>query len=257
MEAFISAPLIKVVVICFTVLLLTIISIIAAKNKWFKGFEIGKHGIKMETAPSEDVINTEYQGGFLLNQMNGRIRSLDMELTNFAIEQSHYLRKTLTNKLSKHICCNGIRRAVSAVIRFPLYDASRRNDFKTQLKPENIMGFTERLLKEITTEYEEYSIIQDMSRCVMDATKKCPSLPEVHDISNTLSHEVLCNWAVPIREMTIEICGKKIKVYEEYLEAFDKIEDQVRRKIAEYCIEKNKGYIETLSRTPDTRLKEA
>ena len=262
-----TLELIKVAVICFSSLCAIIIFTIGAKNRWFSSISIGKSGVSLETKEIEkkieietkkievEKVEKEYQSGNIQQLMNEQIYKCDEELINFAVEKANYLRKTIANHLSKHFTCMGIRQAITGVLRFPLYNASRQNNFKAQLKPENILWYVERLMQEIKAEYEEYALLQNMSYCVIDE-KKCPQMPDVNEVMTIIHHEVLYNWALAIRRKTVDVCEKKIGIYRQFVPSFQELNDRVRIKVTEHCIEKNKIYIEVLVRKPDLTKKE-
>jgi hypothetical protein len=251
LEELLTPALIKTIIICFTALCALIIISIGAKNKWFSSMSVGKSGITLESKEVEK----EVQSGNIQQLMNEHIHKCDIELVDYAIERANYLRKTIANQLSKHFACLGMRHAITGVLRFPLYNASRQNNFKTQLKPEHILWYIERLIQEIKTEYEEYALLQDMSFCIRDE-QKCPQMPEVGKILSIIEDEILNNWALVIRRKTVDICNKKIEVYRQFAPSFHELNDQVRIKVTEHCIEKNKNYIEALVRKPDINKKE-
>jgi hypothetical protein len=246
-----TADLLKIIIICFTALCILIIIAIGAKNKWFTSMSIGKSGMSLEAKEVEK----EFQSGNIQQLMNEQIFKCDEELILFAIEKANYLRKTITNHIAEHFTCIGMRQAITGVLRFPLYTASRQNNFKSQLQSKNILWYVERLMTEIKTEYEEYTLLQNMAHCIVDE-KKCPQMPEVNDIMKIIQYEVLYNWALPIRRKTVDICNKKIETYRQFIPSFIELNDQVRIKVTEHCIEKNKNYIEILTKKPDIDKKE-
>jgi hypothetical protein len=254
LENNISEELIKIIIICFTSLCGIIIITIGAKNKWFTSMSIGKGGVLLETKEIEKA-EKEFQSGNIQQLMNEQIYKCDEELINFAVEKANYLRKTIANHLSAYFTCMGIRQAITGILRFPLYNASRQNNFKSQLKPENILWYVERLMHEIKAEYEEYALLQNMAYCVIDE-KKCPQMPDANEIMIIINHEVLYTWALAIRRKTVDICEKKIEVYRQFAPSFQELNDQVRIKVTEHCIEKNKNYIGALTRKPDLEKKE-
>jgi hypothetical protein len=251
LEEIITPALINTIVVCFTVLSAIVVISIGAKNKWFNSMSIGKGGITLQSKEAEK----EFQSGNIQQLMNEHIYKCDTELVDYAIERANYLRKTIANQLSKHFACLGMRHAITGVLRFPLYNASMQNNFKAHLKPEHILWYVERLIQEIKAEYEEYALLQDMSFCIRDE-QKCPPMPEVNKILLIIKDEILNNWALAIRRKTIDICNKKIEIYRQFVPSFHELNDQVKIKVTEHCIEKNKNYIEALVRTPDINKKE-
>lgn len=244
--------LIKAIVICFTFLIVFFVFVKGVKNKWFSGLSVSKTGISIEAKQVEK----EFQSGNILQLMNEHIVKCDYELIDYAVDRANFLRKTLANNLSKHLMCGGSCRAIVGVLRFPLYEAARRNNFKSVLKPEHIMWYVERLVKEIRTEYEEFAILQNNAFCVNNDNVKCPQIPDIEEIIPAIEYEVLENWALPIRRKTVDICNKKIEYYKMFAPSFQELNDQVKIRITEHCIEKNNNYIEALSRKPDPEKKE-
>ncbi len=234
--------LIRTITICFTALVALIIFAVKGKNITF-----GKGSFHLSSKDEEK----QFQSGNINQLLNDHVHDLDTELVDFAVSRSNYLRKTLIGKLGKNFKCVGISRALVGILRFPLYEASRQNNFKSLLKPENIKHYIDRLMKEIISEYEEFIIIQEMAFCTNNNEVHCPELPTFEALADIIKEQVISNWALPIRQKVIDICNKKISAYKRFILSFEELGDKIRIKVSEHCIEKNKNYIAALSRKPE------
>ena len=236
-------------IIGFFALIMAILFIIAAKLRLFKRFEIGKSGLSVHARDKEK----EFQSGNTEHIIRDNIQRLDLELMDFASEKATQLRRSLAIELNKGVKCASIRKSLSSALRYPLFQASMRNNFKYVLRPENFDYYIERLLREISLEYEEYAIEHALSYCPNDEEKKCPCIPLWENIKNALEDRLREDWAIPIKQKSIDICNKKIDVYRNFIKTFEELGDVVKIKVTEHCIDKNRGYIEAFVRKPGLR----
>jgi len=220
------------------------------KKGWIGSASIGKSGASI-TAANKKEVQRQYDTGTIKYNQDNEVKKYDDELTNFAIEKSDKLRRTLAIELNSRIICLGTIRALSGGLRFPLYDASRKNDFKEKLRPENIKAYMIEIIKEIVEEYKAFSIEREMSFCGNDAKIKCPELPSVDSLIDDVQKKIIENWALPIRSKNIEICYKKIALYKENIPKYKHLGDEVNVRIAENCINKNLERIRVLERKPE------
>jgi hypothetical protein len=225
---------------------------LGAKFKWFSSLSVGKGGldIKAKDEPKKEI-EKNFQSGNLNHLMDCEIHKLDNELIDFALEKSKTLRRAMTIELNKTINCHSTRRALASCLRYPLYEVSRKNDFKEKLRPENIKEYTDYLIKEIVYEYHDFAIEREMAWCHVNKNIKCPELPPLDDLLSVIRSQLIDDWALPIRNQSIDVCRKKIEKYNTYIPAFEELGDQVRIKICLVCIDKNKTYIKNLSKKPD------
>ena len=240
--------------------LIVLVFAVGAKFKWFSSLSVGKGGLDIKTKdeqkneppgkPQKEIEN-EFQSGYINHLMNSEIYKLDNKLIDFALEKSNKLRKSLAIELNKIVQCNSTRRALASSLRFPLYEAARKNYFKENLRPENIKKYTDDLMKEIIYEYQDFAIEREMSWCYAGKNIKCPELPPLDDLVQIIHAQLINNWALPIRNKNIGICKEKIETYKTNISAFERLGDQVKIKICLFCIGKNEEYIKRLSKKPD------
>lgn len=223
--------------------------IIAIRTELIHKVSIGKGGLditanKKEVKRLYDVSTTKY------NQ-DSKILDYDEELRSFSIEKSDKLRRTLAIEFNSKILCIGTIRALSGSLRFPLYEAARRNNFKEKLRPEYSREYLDTLTNEIIEEYKTFAIEREMSYCGNNPDVKCPNLPGVDGLIDGVREKIIQNWAIPIRNKNKEICRKKIELYEKNIPEYRSLGDEVNVKIAEDCIKKNQEHIKALERKPE------
>lgn len=182
--------------------------------------------------------------------MDDQIVKLDNELVNYATQKSHELRRSFTRELASHVVCTSARRALVSVLRFPIYERCRNDDFKKELKPENIKFYVKRIIKDVCSEYEDFTIEQNNATCPI-YSGACITITPLEEVVIDLEKRILEDWAMAIRRKQIDICEAKILLYRQFIDHFIEINDQVRIKRTEYCIEKNKTYIQHLKKTPE------
>jgi len=225
-----------------------IILLIAVRMGLIGSASIGKSGVSI-TANKKEV-QRQYDAGTIKFNQDVKIRTCDDELSDFAIERSDKLRRTLAIELNNKIFCLGTIRALSGGLRFPLYDASRKNNFKDKLRPENSVAYINNIVIEIVEEYKAFSIERELSFCGNNKEVRCPEMPSVDFLIDGVKQKIIENWALPIRQKNIEICRKKIELYKENIPQYKLLGDEVNVKIAEDRIESNLCHIDGLSRKP-------
>jgi hypothetical protein len=249
-----TTELLKIAIPCFTGLATLIIFAIGARFKLWSSFTIGKNGLDVKAIEQEKKKKEEekkFESGNFNKICDDQILKLDGELVDYALEQSNKLRRTLNIKLNKHVGCSGTRRSLASCLRYPLWEAARKNHFKDVLRPENMKRYVDRLLKEVVEEYHAFSIEREVSFCTINPTDKCPELPPLDSIMDMLKQEIIESWALPIRCKTYEISEKKISTYKQFLPSYHDLGDGVRVKVCGACIEKNEGYKKALTRQPE------
>ena len=246
-----NPEVLKILIICTSAFLIVLIFSVGAKFKWFTSLSINKNGLNVK-AKEESIIEIEkkFQSGSLNHLMDCEINNLDNKLIDFAIERSRVVRRAMALEL-KTIGCHSTRKALASDLRFPLYEVSRKNNFKYNLLPENIKEYVDNLIKKMVYEYQEFAIEREMSWCPVNNDIKCPDIPSLDELLLLNKKQLIEDWALPNRNQTIKICKEKIEVYEKYITLFEELGDQVKIKICMQCIEKNKGYIKNLTRKPD------
>jgi len=227
------------------VLGILLVLIIASKLGWLPKVIINRDGIHFE-ARTKKQEEKEFESGRVNKILDDKIAMHDVELFEFALEQTNKLERTLRVKM-QNVHCNSTRQSLANCIR-PLWRAARKNNFKVVLRPENTKAYLDELLKEIITYYQELSIEKDISFCAVNDAIKCQELPALDLIIELLNQEIVNNWALPIRSEVIRVCDRKIKDFNEQIPLYKDLKDNVRVMIAEYCIEKNKNYKEGLER---------
>jgi hypothetical protein len=124
--------------------------------------------------------------------------------------------------------------ALASAIRFPLYNSIAKNHFTTELMPEFIAGYKDRLWQQIQMKYE---------RVFAYSQKSKKSLPPLVDIE-TQMHNNFNEWIDTLKTETRLACLAKIDVYTKYK---TQINVSHWRDIIGQCIDKNKRYIAALS----------
>jgi len=235
---------------CFVIIGL-VFFIIANYFGWIKSFKAGKDGISIE-ANDKKAIEKKFESSNLHNMMNQQIHKLDVEMTDSALVKSNSVRRILTKQLNTGVYCASSRRALASCMRFPLSESARRNNFKYCLRRENIKRYLAELMKELSSEYEEYSMDVDNNTCPMLGTgNRCKQLPPIDDIFEDVRKQIIDYWALPIRREQIKTHYKKIEIYKQYAPLFEQLGDIVMKKVCESCIDKNKIYAAALEREPE------
>ena len=236
--------------------LIVLVFAIGAKCKWFSSISINKDKLEIKAKEENKIeIEKRFQSGSLNHLMDCEINNLDNKLVDFAIERSRVVRRAMALEL-KTIGCHSTRKALASDLRFPLYEVSRKNNFKYNLLPENIKEYVDNLIKKMVYEYQEFAIEREMSWCPINNEIKCPDIPSLDELLLLNKKQLIEDWALPNRDQTIKICKEKIEVYEKYITLFEELGDQVKIKICIQCIDKNKSYIKNLTRKPDKEIGE-
>ena len=248
-----SPEALKYLIICFFALMALIFIVVSVKRGWLKYFKISKDGVNIEVKnrqKKKDEVQKKFESGNINKLCDDQILNYDNELVDYALELANKLRRTLNIKLNKQVGCSGTRRSLASCLRYPLWEASRKNNFKQLLRPENIKHYIDKLLRDVTEEYNAFAI-EKSAWCANDNTLKCPDLPPLDETIKILKDEMITKWAMPIREKTIETCEKKSKLYKQFIPLYKDLGDDVRVLVCEHCIEKNEGHIKSLKRTPE------
>jgi hypothetical protein len=251
-----TSDLLKIAIPCFTLLTTLIIFTIGSKFKWFAHLSISKNGLDVKAMEiikevQEKQEEKQFESGNVNKLLDDQIIKCDTEIVDFALEQSNKLRKTINIRLNKQVRCSGTRRSLASCLRYPLWEAARKNHFKEILRPEHAKEYVNRLLKEIIEEYQMFAIEIEMAHCVVNSEIKCQELPSLDTLLEMLREEIITKWALPIRQFVICTCKKKIQLYKEFLPSFKDLGDNLRIKRSELCIEKNQNYINMLQRKPE------
>ena len=247
-EFLIANPdIIKTLIYGISCVLLVIIYLIAVKLGIVSFFSFGKDGLKIKAAEKQ------FQSWNLNKLLEDQVHQLDFDTTNYALEKVDNLRRVLTRVLFEKIECTSIRRSLIESLRFPLYESCRNNNFKFELKPENIKFFVQRIMKAIKEEYEDFILEHNNSVCNMGSNLtgmklECPRIPPLNEIYSDLENYILEDLAKPIRKKVIDICEAKIKLYRQWARSYMEMGDAVGVKVVEHYIEENKNIISALTR---------
>jgi len=241
----------KVFIIGSFVIIGLVFFIVANYFGWIKSFKAGKDGISFE-ANDKKAIEKKFESSNLHNMMNQQIHKLDIEMTDSAMSKSNSVRRILSKQLNTGVYCASSKRALAACMRYPLSESARRNNFKYVLRPENMKRYIGELMKEISSEYEEFSIENDNNTCPMMGTgNRCKQLPPIDEIFEDVRKQIVDYWALPLRREQIKTHYKKIDIYKQYAPMFEQLGDFVMKKVCETCIDKNKIYATALEREPE------
>jgi hypothetical protein len=240
--------LIVFIISCF-IFLGFILFVIFNKLGLISYFNLSKE--KGITFDSKKEIEKKVESGNINKLMDDQINKLDNEMLDYALERSNNIRRILSKQLNTKIYCSSSRRALAACLRYPLYEASRRNNFKYVLRLENIKFYIDRVMKELAAEYEEFAIEIENTVCPVDNQKSCKQLPPIKDVFEDIKNQLIDQWAIPIRNAQIKTHHKKIDIYRQFTPSFDQLGDTVRVKVCEACIDKNTNYINALNRKPE------
>jgi len=213
----------------------------------FGAISIGRDGLHFNVRKKET--QRQFESGSINKMLDDQIARYDKELEDFALDQSNKLRRTLNIKL-REINCSSTRRSLASCLRYPLWEASRRNNFKDVLRPEKAKEYITKLMKELKEEYQAFAIEKEVSYCSVDEKMKCADLPSLDELLNMLENEIIIEWVLAVREKTMQACEKKIKCFQDQIPLYEQLKDGVRIKITQFCIGKNEGYIKALSRPP-------
>ena len=233
-------------VICTFIFSGLILVIIASKVGWLYKISISRDGVHFMSREKEEI--KAFESGRINKILDDKIVALDVDLFEFALEQTNKLERTMRIKMSD-VSCVSTRQALAACIR-PLWRAARKNNFKNVLRPENIKTYVDERIKEIIAYYQELSIEKDIANCAVNTNMKCQDLPALDVIIEILKKEIVENWAIPIRREVVKVCDNKIKEYEEQIPLYKDLRDGVREKVALHCIQKNKDHKTALTRPP-------
>jgi hypothetical protein len=237
----VSVEVIKYLVIAGAIILGFILLIIGLKRGWFSSFHAGKDGISFEAKQKQ------LQSGNLNKTLDDSIAECDHDLLDTATSLADNLRRGLSRYLDSFIQYPSGKRTISGAIRFPLYNAIRRNKFKIVLRPENVESYLDKIMEDIAQEYDEVDAEQEKFVCPIHGGV-CIDYPEWPVIKTPLRERIMKGWIVPLKQAVIETCKKKITIYEKHILIFQDIGDENRIAISKQCIEKNKTYIQELTK---------
>jgi len=242
----------KFLVVGICTLIGLVLTIVFAKLGWLKYFKLGKDGVELKNNSKKvkQEAYRKFESGNINKLCDDQILNFDNELVDYALELANKLRRTLNISLNKQVGCSGTRRSLASCLRYPLWEASRKNNFKYLLRPENIKHYIDKLIRDVTEEYNAFAI-EKSARCANDNNLKCPDLPPLDDTIKMMRSELITQWAIPIREKTIEICEKKSNLYRQFIPLYKDLGDDVHVLVCEHCIEKNEVHIKALKRTPE------
>jgi len=241
--------ILRLFIISTAVIVCLVIVIVAGANGWLRSILINRDGIGIESAKRET--ENRYESGNLHKVMNDQIHKLDGEMIDFALDKSNDVRKHLARQLNTHIPCVSSRRALAAALRYPLYEASRRNNFKHALRRNKIGPYIDQLMRELSSEYETYSVELENNTCPVNLARNCKNIPPLADVFDGVRYQLVNHWANPIRNEQIDTHRKKIKVYLEHAPIFEQLGDIVMVKVCRDCAAKNQDYIRELQRLGD------
>jgi hypothetical protein len=236
-----EAEVIKWIVIGFSVILLFIFLTIGGRKGWFQNFKAGRDGISFEAK------SKRRQSGNLNKKLDDDIAKCDHVLLDTATELADNLRRGLSRYLDAFIKYPAGKRTVSGAIRIPLYNAIRRNNFKIVLRPENISGYIDKLMKDIKAEYDEVDGEQESFVCPIHGGS-CVDYPAWADLETPLRKRIIEEWVMPLKAAEITKCKSKIELYEKQILIFKDLEYEDRVIICQQCIEKNENYIKELTK---------
>jgi len=244
--------ILRLFIIAAAIIIGLMIVIVAGARGWLRSVRISKDGIGFETSNKET--QKRYESGNLHKVMNDQIHKLDREMINFALDKSNDVRKHLARQLNTHVPCVSSRRALAAALRYPLYEASRWNNFKHVLRHNRTGHYIDQLMRELSSEYETYSVEIENNTCPVNLTRTCKNIPPLEDVFNGIRYQLVDHWANPIRNEQIETHRKKIKVYLEHAPIFEQLGDMVMVKVCRDCAAKNQDYIRELLRRGDEEI---
>jgi hypothetical protein len=236
-----NIEIVKYLVIAGAIILGFILLMIGLKRGWFSSFHAGKDGISFEAKQKQ------LQSENLNRTLDDAILECDHELLDQATSLADSLRRGLSRYLDSFIQYPSGKRTLSGAIRFPLYNAIRRNKFKIVLRPENVEAYLNKLMEDIAQEYDEVDAEQDKFICPIHGGG-CVEYPEWPVIKDPLRKQIMRDWITPLKQAVIETCNKKITLYEKYILIFQDIGDEKRILISQQCIDKNKNYIQELTK---------
>jgi hypothetical protein len=234
-----SVEVIKYLVISGGIIFGFIFLLIGGKKGWFSSFHAGKDGISFEAKQKQ------LQSGNLNKLLDDSIVECDHNLLDKATSLADSLRRGLFRYLDSFIQYPSGKRTISGAIRFPLYNAVRRNKFKIVLRPENVEAYIDKLMDDIAQEYDEVDSEQDKFICPIHGGG-CIEYPQWEVIKNSLREQIIKGWVTPLKQAVVETCKAKIALYEKYILTFKDIGDESRIAVSKQCIEKNQIYIQEL-----------
>jgi hypothetical protein len=252
-----TGALIRTLIICGTALSALIIFAVGSKFKWFSSISIGKNGLDVKATEQivekiqKEEAEKQFESGNVNRLLDDNINKCDKDLIDTALYLSNKLRRTLNIKLNKHVGCSGMRRSLASCLRYPLWEASRKNHFNTVLRPENTKAYLDNLLKEVMEEYETFALEFENNLCANNNSAHCPAMPPLSDLFDIVRTEIIHNWLLPIRKAAIECSASKLYFYKSFMPAFEDFNDVLRIKRTKMCVEKNEEYIKLLSRPPE------
>lgn len=226
---------------------------VLGKSKRFRHISIGKSGLILEADEKEKEKERLWQSGNLEHLVRDLIQKLDMELMEFAIEQTSKVRKSFLIQLNKEIHYFYVTSTVSSLLYFPLLIAAIRNNFKIVLRPDNIKFYIERILKDLLYEYEELKLMHGNNDSKGAKEKYVENLPEWEVLEQSIQSILEHEWAIPIKQKNIDVCKKKIAVYRSFITSFENIGDFIKVNVMNACIEKNESYIKGFFKAPEIR----
>lgn len=181
-------------------------------------------------------IKMERRGQATEYYMNERTKAIDDACKRHMQQRTSEMKRSIHNMFAEMDVDVLARLAITPYIERPLFSSIANNHFTSELMPENFGGYREKIMKSIKDEYVS------IARASKTYSYGRPPLPEWEAVDEQLSGHV-DGWLCMVCKEVVDACGKKIRVYEEYLPGFKDAGDEFREGFTKNCVEKNERYI--------------
>lgn len=208
---------------------------------WFKGLHISKDGASTNIDKKlNEYENTRARDENKRIDLFKIINGIDEKEKSDLILSVETVKKQIKQLIRSQIKCGVALNHIVDKITLALNIKIDEDDFRRRLDPNNIEVYKKDVLVAIEFEYEEIKRQTEKTEC----SEQLDSFTTIKD----LVRDIIDSWCNTIRENVIFSCNEKIKIYEQYMDAFTL--DTYRDHFVSSPLIKNKAYLERLTIKP-------
>ena len=242
-----SDVVLESIVICIALIAVLCLFIFASSKGWIKHLKFGFGKSAMEV----QGVEKQKRSGALSKLLYDQGASLDREMDDYLIKAINGMHDKLIRYLGNEITHPGGKRLISAIVRNAVFNVLRRSDLKIALRPENFRGVINSCMLEINIDYDDGTRDNKFSECPIHKSN-CFDFPSFEKIKSLIRDRLIQDCGYPLRNYQIRVHEKKIDLDRQFIPSFAELEDFIRADVAKEDIDKNKLFIDALSRKPET-----
>lgn len=189
----------------------------------------------------ELTVKRYQEGQSVMHSMNEENADTDMLLQQRLRQMTNSLKSKIICLFADSETCMMTRRAMTASLRFPLYESISNNHFTRELMPDSFSGYRRRILESLEDEYRDIQMSHTDAKCAYD------NLPYIEP-SNARLEQFVDIWLRDVADRVRDCSMQKVETYNKYMRWFEANSDEFRVNITKSCIAKNTRYIDELTR---------